>query len=121
VDRQLLDPVHDFRVDVLVALGVIHCFSPRTRAGEAGCRVTPRWRTVGALLVLLFADGGFYWKLTISREWTCLEGPDLANVVRPWLDSRRASFTPGRLPLWDPYEWGGHTLIARCSRASPIP
>ena len=49
--------------------------------------MTPRWRArlaqLGALLALLLLTAGFYWKLTISREWTYLEGPDLANVVRP--------------------------------------
>jgi hypothetical protein len=63
--------------------------------------------------VLLLLTAGFYWKLTISREWTFLEGPDLANVVRPWLDFEAREFHAGRLPRWDPYEWGGHTLIGQ--------
>jgi hypothetical protein len=56
---------------------------------------------------------GFYWKLTISREWTFLEGSDLANVVRPWLDFEAREFHSGRLPLWDPFEWAGHTLVGQ--------
>ena len=75
--------------------------------------MTPRWRTAGALLALLLLTAGFYWKLTVSREWTFLEGPDLANVVRPWLDFEAREFHAGRLPLWDPYEWAGHTLIGQ--------
>jgi hypothetical protein len=75
--------------------------------------VTPRWRTAGALLALFLLTAGFYWKLTISREWTFLEGPDLANVVRPWLDFEAREFHAGRFPLWDPYEWAGHTLIGQ--------
>ena len=75
--------------------------------------MTPRWRTLGALLVLLVLTAGFYWKLTISHEWTYLEGPDLANVVRPWLDFEAREFHAGRFPLWDPYEWAGHTLIGQ--------
>ena len=75
--------------------------------------MTPRWRTAGALLALLLLTAGFYWKLTISSEWTFLEGPDLANVVRPWLDFEAREFHAGRLPLWNPYEWGGHTLIGQ--------
>jgi hypothetical protein len=75
--------------------------------------VAPRWRTAGALLVLLVLTAAFYWKLTISHEWTFLEGPDLANVVRPWLDFEAREFHAGRLPLWDPYEWAGHTLIGQ--------
>ncbi len=75
--------------------------------------MTPRWRTAGALLVLLLLTAGFYWKLTISPDWTFLEGPDLSNVVRPWLDFEAREFHAGRFPLWDPYEWGGHTLIGQ--------
>ena len=75
--------------------------------------MTPRWRTLGALLVLLVLTAGFYWKLTISREWTFLEGSDLANVVRPWLDFEAREFHAGRFPLWNPYEWAGHTLIGQ--------
>ena len=79
--------------------------------------MTPRWRTrlaqIVALLALLLVTAGFYWKLTISREWTFLEGPDLANVVRPWLDFEAREFHAGRFPLWDPYEWAGHTLIGQ--------
>ncbi len=79
--------------------------------------MTPRWRTrlaqVGALLALLLLTAGFYWKLTISRQWTYLEGPDLANVVRPWLDFEAREFHAGRFPLWEPYEWAGHTLIGQ--------
>jgi hypothetical protein len=75
--------------------------------------VTSRWRTAGALFVLLLLTAGFYWKLTISPQWTWLEGPDLANVVRPWLDFEAREFHAGRFPLWDPYEWAGHTLIGQ--------
>lgn len=75
--------------------------------------MTPRWRTLGALLLLLVLTAGFYWKLTISREWTFLEGSDLANVVRPWLDFEAREFHAGRFPLWNPYEWAGHTLIGQ--------
>lgn len=72
-----------------------------------------RWRTAGALLVLLLLTAGFYWKVTISPDWTFLEAPDLANVVRPWLDFEAREFHAGRFPLWDPYEWAGHTLIGQ--------
>ena len=75
--------------------------------------MTSRWRTTGALFALLVLTAAFYWKLTISHEWTFLEGPDLANVVRPWLDFEAREFHAGRFPLWDPYEWAGHTLIGQ--------
>ncbi len=73
----------------------------------------PRWRTLGSLFALLLLTAGFYWKLTLSREWTWLDSPDQANVVRPWLDFQAREFHAGRFPLWDPYEWAGHTLIGQ--------
>jgi hypothetical protein len=76
-------------------------------------RLRACWSTAGPLLALLVLTAGFYWKLTISHEWTYLEGSDLANVVRPWLDFEAREFHAGRFPLWDPYEWAGHTLIGQ--------
>ena len=72
-----------------------------------------RWRTAASLALLLALTAGFYWKLTISREWTYLESPDLMFQVRPWLDFQAREIHAGRLPLWDPYEWGGHSLIGQ--------
>ena len=69
--------------------------------------------TPAALAFLLALTAGFYWKLAISREWTFLESPDQANVVRPWLDFQAREFHAGRFPLWDPYEWAGHSLIGQ--------
>ena len=73
----------------------------------------PSWRTLAALAFLLAVTAGFYWKLTISREYTYLEGPDLAIQVRPWLDYQAREFHAGRFPLWDPYEWGGQPLAGQ--------
>ncbi len=70
-------------------------------------------RTLAALAILLVLTGGFYWKLTLTRQWTFLEGPDLAIQVRPWLDFAAREFHTGRFPLWDPYEWAGQTLIGQ--------
>lgn len=69
--------------------------------------------TLAALAILLVLTSGFYWKLTLTSEWTYLEAPDLAIQVRPWLDFAAREFHAGRLPLWDPYEWAGHTLIGQ--------
>jgi hypothetical protein len=75
--------------------------------------VTARWRTFGSLALLLALTAGFYWKITISGQWTFLEASDVANQVRPWLDFQAREFHAGHLPLWDPFEWGGHSLIGQ--------
>src|SRR6195256_3722276 len=76
-----------------------------------------RWgtqlRMTAVVRPLLLLKTGFYWKLALSYQWTWLEGSDQANVVRPWLDFQAREFHAGRFPLWDPYEWAGHSLIGQ--------
>ena len=76
-------------------------------------RAVPGWRTAAALAFLFLVTAGFYWKLTLSREYTWLEGPDLAIQVRPWLDYQAREFHAGRFPLWDLYQWGGQPLAGQ--------
>lgn len=70
-------------------------------------------QTLAALAILLVLTSGFYWKLTLTHQWTYLEGSDLAVQVRPWLDLAAREVHAGRIPLWDPYEWAGQTLIGQ--------
>jgi hypothetical protein len=70
-------------------------------------------RTAAALGVLLALCAGVYWKLTLTDRYTWLENPDQALQVRPWLDYQARELHAGRIPLWDPYEWGGQSLIGQ--------
>ncbi|HTS61058.1 MAG TPA: hypothetical protein VMH28_03485 [Candidatus Acidoferrales bacterium] len=81
-----------------------------------------RRRTLASVALLLALVAGFYWKITISGQWTWLESSDIALQVRPWLDFQAREFHAGRIPLWDPYEWGGHSLIGQVQPglASPL-
>ena len=72
-----------------------------------------RWRTVVALAFLLALTVGFYRQLTLSTGDTWLENPDQALQVRPWLDFEAREIHAGRLPLWDPYQIGGQSLIGQ--------
>jgi hypothetical protein len=42
-------------------------------------------------------------------------------VVHPWPDFEAREFHAGRLPLWDPYEWAGHTLIGQVQPGTTNP
>ncbi len=67
-----------------------------------------------AALVLLFAlTAGVFWQLTLSNRYTFLENPDAGLQVLPWLDFEARELHAGRLPLWDPYERFGQTLIGQ--------
>jgi len=75
--------------------------------------VRTRWRTAAALAFLLALTIGRFWKLTMSSRYTWLENPDQALQVRPWLDYQARELHAGRLPLWDPFQWGGQSLIGQ--------
>ena len=63
---------------------------------------------------------GYYWKLTLTRQFEWMTGPDLAEQVLPWFQVQAREWHAGRLPLWDPYLWAGQPLLARRSPAPRI-
>ena len=67
----------------------------------------------GPLLLALIVIGAF-WKITLAgAEYTWLDSPDLANQVLPWLQYEATEIHHGNVPLWDPYEWAGQSLIGQ--------
>jgi hypothetical protein len=72
-----------------------------------------RWRDAAALIFLLALTVGLYWRLTFTHDYTWLENPDQGLQVRPWFDYEARELHAGRIPLWDPYLWGGQTLIGQ--------
>jgi hypothetical protein len=67
--------------------------------------------TAPALLVLLTVC--FFWKLTLTRQYTFLESIDPANQVLPWLQLQVQAIRHGEIVLWDPYHFGGQSLIGQ--------
>ena len=74
-----------------------------------------------AILFLLALDAGIFWKLTLSSRYTWLENPDQALQVRPWLDYEARELHAGRIPLWDPMQVGGQSLIGQVQPALANP
>src|SRR4051812_11107039 len=72
-----------------------------------------------ALLVLMLA--GYYWKLTLSRQFEWMTGPDLAEQVLPWFQVQAREWHAGRLPLWDPYLWAGQPLAGQAQPGAAYP
>jgi hypothetical protein len=70
-------------------------------------------RNAAALVLLLAISIGLYWKLTLSDRYTWLENPDQALQARPWFDYEARELHAGRIPLWDPYQVAGQTLIGQ--------
>ncbi len=70
-------------------------------------------RDVRAALLLAVLTFFFYWKLTLTRQYTILDSPDLAFMVLPWFQAQAQAWHSGTFPLWDPYQWSGQPLLAQ--------
>ena len=76
-----------------------------------------------ALPVLLLAMAcGYYWRLTLTRQFSWLEHPEVAARVLPRLDLQARTLHAHRLPLWDRYLEGGRPLVGdwESGTASPL-
>ncbi len=65
------------------------------------------------VLLLFAAVAGFYWKILFTRQYTWLDQPDLACQVVPWFQMMAREIQSGRIPLWNPYEWLGHSMLGQ--------
>ncbi len=72
-----------------------------------------RWRAVVAPLVLLLIVIGFFWKLLLTNQYSWLETPDIAWQVVPWFQYQAFQFHQHVIPLWDPFQYGGQSLIGQ--------
>lgn len=77
-------------------------------------------RLAGPLLLALIV-ALFWWKLTLTTQFHVLEHPDGANQVTPWFDYEAREFQAGRWPLWDPYAYGGQSLIGQVQPGVAFP
>ncbi len=71
--------------------------------------------------ILLAACIAFYWKLTLSGQYTWLAGTDMAYQLLPWFQFQAGEWQAGRLPLWDPYHWFGQPLVGQVASAAAYP
>jgi hypothetical protein len=64
-------------------------------------------------LVLLALIVGFYWKLTLTSQYTWLDAPDLAHMDLPRLQFQAVEWNNRRFPLWNPYSGGGQPFLGQ--------
>lgn len=79
------------------------------------------WKQTAALSAALLITILFFWKLTLTNQFTWLNSPDLANQVLPWFQFQARSIQNGEIPIWDPYHWGGQSLIGQMQPGSAYP
>ena len=74
---------------------------------------------IAALLFLVMS--GYYWKLTLTRQFEWMTGNDLAEQVLPWFHIQAQEWHAGRFPLWDPYLWTGQPLFGQAQPGAAYP
>jgi hypothetical protein len=72
-----------------------------------------------AMLAAIVA--GFYWKLTLTRQFDWVSGPDLVNQVLPWFQVQAAAWHAHHFPLWDVSSWGGQPLLGQAQPGGSYP
>src|ERR1051326_7521208 len=75
---------------------------------------------IGPLALLLIVIG-FFWKLVLVDQYSWIESPDISNQVVPWLSYQAQQFHLHRLPIWDPFLFGGQSLIGQGQPGAAYP
>ncbi len=68
---------------------------------------TPWHRDVAALLLLVVATLGCFWRVAAGQNWIPADGGDLVSFLFPTYRFAAASLTAGAWPLWNPHLYGG--------------
>jgi hypothetical protein len=79
-----------------------------------------RSRLLFPVLILLIV-AGFYWKLTLTKQYDWVWGPDLAQQVLPWFEEEARQVQQGQIPLWDPHGWLGQPMLGQAQPGTAYP
>jgi len=77
-----------------------------------------RLKPVPPLLLIVI---GFFWKIVLTNQYSWIESPDIANQVVPWLSYQAQQFHMHRFPIWDPFLFGGQSLIGQGQPGAAYP
>ena len=78
-------------------------------------------RSLAGPLILLLIVIGFFWKIVLTDQYSWLETPDLAYQVIPWFQYQAQQFHMHRFPIWDPFMFGGQSLIGQAQPGLAYP
>src|SRR5579871_5979993 len=79
------------------------------------------WLRVRMPLLALLGVIAVFWKIALTKQYTFLASPDLANQVLPRLSAEVFDLQHFRIPLWSPYEWFGAPLLGEVEPAVASP
>jgi hypothetical protein len=71
--------------------------------------------------LLLAIVAGFYWKLTLTRQFDWIWAHDQATQVLPWFEVQARASNHGTIALWDPYVWAGQPLLGQAQPGVAYP
>jgi len=78
-------------------------------------------RRLRPVVILLALFTLFFWRLTLTNQYNWHDSGDLAHQVLPWFQFQVGELQQGRLPLWDPYPYGGQPLIGQAQPGTAYP
>jgi len=74
-------------------------------------------KLAGPVLLFLLCVG-FYWRLTLTSQYTLLDSPDMAYLDFPRLHFQATAFRHSQFPLWDPNHWVGQPYLGQVTGAA---
>ncbi len=95
--------------------------TPVEQESRPGDRLRPRGAVPPIIIILLILTVTFYWKLALTDQFTFLENPDLAYQVLPWYQFEARAMRRATLPLWDPFEWCGQSVLGQMQPGAAFP
>jgi hypothetical protein len=72
-------------------------------------------------LVLFVVVAGFYWKLTLTKQFDWVWGPDMATQVLPWFQEQARYWGRSGIALWDPTMWAGQPFLGQAQPGTAYP
>src|SRR5437764_3960818 len=78
-------------------------------------------RTIKALSLLLLVIVLFYWKILLTHQFSLLTESEGVNQGYSWYHFSTANLKHGKLPLWDPYTFSGHSFTGEMQTAGFYP
>jgi hypothetical protein len=75
-------------------------------------------RKLAAPVILFLLCVGFYWRLTLTNQYTFLDSPDLAHLDFPRLQFQASAWRHSHLPLWNPNQWMGQPFLGQVTGAA---
>ena len=63
----------------------------------------------------------FFWRLSLSQQFTFADNPDIAFQVLPWYQVQAKAWHEGIFPMWDPYHWAGQSLLGQMQPGGAFP